>query len=226
MKIFPAVHYSMGGLWVDYKQMTNIPGLFAAGECDYSMHGGNRLGANSLLSAIYGGMVAGPNAIEYMKGLSKSSDAVSSTVYEQNELIETEKFNNILTMDGNENAYVLHKELGEWMTDNVTVVRENKKLLETDAKIEELMARYKRININDTARWSNQGASFTRQLANMFELARVITIGAYNRNESRGAHYKPEFPNRDDANFLKTTMAKFEEKEMHQHSITRTLIFR
>ena len=71
-------------------------------------------------------MVAGPNAIEYMKGLSKSSDAVSSTVYEQNELIETEKFNNILTMDGNENAYVLHKELGEWMTDNVTVVRENK----------------------------------------------------------------------------------------------------
>ena len=69
-------------------------------------------------------MVAGPNAIEYMKGLSKSSDAVSSTVYEQNELIETEKFNNILTLDGNENAYVLHKELGEWMTDNVTVVRE------------------------------------------------------------------------------------------------------
>lgn len=73
------------------------------------------------------------------------------------------------------------------MTDNVTVVRENKKLLETDAKIEELMARYKRININDTARWSNQGASFTRQLANMFELARVITIGAYNRNEPWGA---------------------------------------
>ena len=70
-----------------------------------------------------------------MKGLSKSSDAVSSTVYEQNELIETEKFNNILTLDGNENAYVLHKELGEWMTDNVTVVRENKKLLETDAKL-------------------------------------------------------------------------------------------
>ncbi|MGF9963394.1 succinate dehydrogenase flavoprotein subunit [Bacillus rhizoplanae] len=210
MKIFPAVHYSMGGLWVDYKQMTNIPGLFAAGECDYSMHGGNRLGANSLLSAIYGGMVAGPNAIEYMKGLGKSSDAVSSSVYEQNELIETEKFNNILTLDGNENAYVLHKELGEWMTDNVTVVRENKKLLETDAKIQELIERYKRININDTTKWSNQGASFTRQLANMLELARVITIGAYNRNESRGAHYKPEFPDRDDENFLKTTMAKFE----------------
>src|SRR5699024_9926465 len=69
MKIFPAVHYSMGGMWVDYNQMTNIPGIFAAGECDYSQHGGNRLGANSLLSAIYGGMVAGPKAIEYIDSL-------------------------------------------------------------------------------------------------------------------------------------------------------------
>ena len=85
------------------------------------------------------------------------------------------------------------------------------------------MARYKRININDTARWNQV---FTRQLANMFELARVITIGAYNRNESRGAHYKPEFPNRDDANFLKLRWQNLREKEMHQHSITRTLIFR
>ena len=72
MKIFPAVHYSMGGLWVDYDQMTNIPGLFAAGECDYSQHGANRLGANSLLSAIYGGMVAGPKAVEYINGLEKA----------------------------------------------------------------------------------------------------------------------------------------------------------
>lgn len=209
MKIFPAVHYSMGGLWVDYDQMTNIPGLFAAGECDYSMHGGNRLGANSLLSAIYGGMVAGPKAIEYMKGLEKSADAVASSVYEQHELAETERFNNIMTMDGTENAYVLHKELGEWMTDNVTVVRHNKKLLETDNKIQELIERYKHININDTAKWSNQGASFTRQLENMLDLARVITLGAYNRNESRGAHYKPEFPERDDENFMKHTMATF-----------------
>src|ERR671927_638363 len=79
MKIFPAVHYSMGGLWVDYNQMTNIPGLFAAGECDYSQHGANRLGANSLLSAVYGGMVAGPNVVKYIEGLEKSSETISST---------------------------------------------------------------------------------------------------------------------------------------------------
>ncbi|APJ12049.1 MULTISPECIES: succinate dehydrogenase flavoprotein subunit [Bacillus] len=212
MKIFPAVHYSMGGLWVDYDQMTNIKGLFAAGECDYSMHGGNRLGANSLLSAIYGGMVAGPNAVKYISGLEKSAEDLSSALFDSAVKKEQEKWDNILSMDGTENAYVLHKELGEWMTDNVTVVRYNDKLLKTDEKIEELMERYKKININDTASWSNQGAAFTRQLDNMLQLARVITIGAYNRNESRGAHYKPEFPERNDEEFLKTTMATFKGK--------------
>jgi succinate dehydrogenase / fumarate reductase flavoprotein subunit len=209
MKVFPAVHYSMGGLWVDYEQRTNIPGVFAAGECDYSQHGANRLGANSLLSAIYGGMVAGPNAVKYINGLEKSSDAISSTLFDRYRKREEEKWNQILKMDGTENAYVLHKELGEWMTANVTVVRYNDKLLKTDEKIVELMERWKNININDTAKWSNQGASFTRQLKNMLHLARVITIGAYNRNESRGAHYKPEFPDRNDEEWLKTTMAKF-----------------
>lgn len=110
-------------------------------------------------------------------------------------------------MDGTENAYVLHKELGEWMTDNVTVVRYNDKLLKTDEKIQELMERYQNINIHDTAKWSNQGAAFTRQLGGMLNLARVITLGAYHRNESRGAHYKPEFPERNDEEFLKTTKA-------------------
>jgi succinate dehydrogenase / fumarate reductase, flavoprotein subunit len=209
MKIFPAVHYSMGGLWVDYDQMTNIPGLFAAGECDYSQHGANRLGANSLLSAIYGGMVVGPNAVRYIKGLEKSSDAVSSTVFDRHVKEQEDKWASIMSLSGTENAYVLHKELGEWMTDNVTVVRHNDRLLKTDEKIQELLERYKNINIQDTSKWSNQGATFTRQLQNMLQLARVITIGAYNRNESRGAHYKPEFPNRDDENYLKTTMAKF-----------------
>ncbi|MBD8068896.1 succinate dehydrogenase flavoprotein subunit [Bacillus sp. PS06] len=209
MKIFPAVHYSMGGLWVDYDQMTNIPGLFAAGECDYSQHGANRLGANSLLSAIYGGMVAGPNAVKYINGLAKGTDSISSSVFDRHVKQEEDKWNTMLSLDGTENAYVLHKELGEWMTDNVTVVRYNDKLKQTDQKIEELIERFNKININDTAKWSNQGAVFTRQLKNMLHLSRVVTIGALNRDESRGAHYKPDFPERNDEDFLKTTMAKF-----------------
>ncbi|WP_026690582.1 succinate dehydrogenase flavoprotein subunit [Alteribacter aurantiacus] len=209
MKIFPAVHYSMGGLWIDYDQMTNIPGLFAAGECDYSQHGANRLGANSLLSAIYGGMVAGPKAVDYISGLEQSAEDLSSQVFDNQLKKDEEEFNTILSMSGNENAFKLHQELGQYMTDNVTVVRENKRLLETDEKIQELMERYKKINIDDTAKWSNQSAAFIRQLDGMLNLSRVITQGAYNRNESRGAHYKPEFPDRNDDEWLKTTKAKF-----------------
>lgn len=209
MRVFPAVHYSMGGLWVDFNQMTNIKGLFACGECDYQYHGANRLGANSLLSALYGGMVAGPNAVEYVASLDKQSEDVSSALFDKALQREQGKNDAILAMDGNENAYILHKELGEWMTKYVTVVRENKGLLKADEKIQELMERYKKININDTSKWSNSGASFTRELWGMLELARVITLGAYNRNESRGAHYKPEFPERNDKEWLKTTKAKF-----------------
>jgi succinate dehydrogenase / fumarate reductase flavoprotein subunit len=209
MKIFPAVHYSMGGLWVDYNQMTNVPGLFACGECEYQYHGANRLGANSLLSAIYGGMITGPKAVEYINGLDKHASDVPSSLYDSELKRHSEKFESLLKMDGTENAYMLHKELGEWMTNNMTVVRYNKKLQETIDKINELKARYKKISITDTARWNNQGVAFTRQLWNMLELAHAMTKGALLRNESRGAHYKPEFPQRDDENFLKTTKAKY-----------------
>lgn len=207
MKIFPAVHYSMGGMWVDYNQMTNIPGLFAAGECEYQYHGANRLGANSLVSAIYGGMVAGPKAVEYIRGLKQSAEDLSPAIYERYRKAQEDKYEGLLAMNGTENPYVLHKELGEWMTDNMTVVRYNNKLEATIGKIKELKQRYKNININDTSRWNNAGAAFTRQLWNMLELSEAMTLGALLRNESRGAHYKPDFPERNDEEFLKTTKA-------------------
>ncbi|MDQ0340773.1 succinate dehydrogenase / fumarate reductase flavoprotein subunit [Caldalkalibacillus uzonensis] len=209
MKIFPAVHYSMGGLWVDYEQMTNIPGLFACGECDYQYHGANRLGANALLSSIFGGMVAGPSALKYVHGLSTSAADLSSLLFETERRKQEAYLNQIYKMDGNENPYQLHLELSEWMVDNVTVVRYNNKLKETDDKIQELMERWQRIGVADTARYHNHAVTFTRQLWNMLELSRVITLGALHRNESRGAHYKPEFPDRDDDNWLKTTIASY-----------------
>lgn len=209
MKIFPAVHYSMGGLWVDYDQMTNIPGLFACGECDYQYHGANRLGANSLLSAIFGGMVAGPKALEYIKGLSISSRDLPSRLYERERQKQEEKMAQIYKMDGNENPYRLYVEMSDWMVDNVTVVRYNNRLQQTDEKLQELMERWHNIGIDDTGRWHNKTVTFVRQLWNMLQLARVITLGALNRNESRGAHYKPEFPERDDENWLKTTLATY-----------------
>src|SRR5699024_9000929 len=159
---------------------------------------------------IYGGMVAGPKAIEYIEGLDKHAEEMPSSLFEAKVKEEEEAFEALLKMDGTENAYVLHQELGEWMTDNVTVVRENPRLLKTDEKLQELLERWDNINIHDTSKWSNQGVMFARQLKNMIHLARVITVGAYKRDESRGAHYKPEFPDRNDEDFLKTTIADFD----------------
>jgi succinate dehydrogenase / fumarate reductase flavoprotein subunit len=208
MRIFPGVHYSMGGLWVDYNQRTNIPGLLAAGECDYSIHGANRLGANSLVSCVYGGFVAAPAAIEYAKNVERNG-ADGSKIYDQELKLQQEINETLIKQSGAENQYDLHQEMGKWMTDNVTVVRYNDKLKATDNKLLELMDRYKRISINDSNLWATMALPHARHLANMLELARVMTLGALNRNESRGAHYKPEFPERDDENFLKTTIAEY-----------------
>ncbi|RUQ27161.1 succinate dehydrogenase flavoprotein subunit [Peribacillus cavernae] len=209
MKIFPAMHYSMGGLWVDYNQMTNIQGLFACGECEYQYHGANRLGANSLVSAIYGGMVSGPNAVKYVKGLEKSCDDLPDSLYENERKLQEEQMEKIYRMKGTENPYQLHVEMSDWMVDNVTVVRHNDRLQKTDEKLQELLERWNQIGIDDVSAWHNRTVTFVRQLRNMMELARVITLGALNRNESRGAHYKPEFPDRDDENWLKTTIAEY-----------------
>jgi succinate dehydrogenase / fumarate reductase flavoprotein subunit len=207
MRIFPGVHYSMGGLWVDFNQRTNIPGLLAAGECDYSIHGANRLGANSLVSCVFGGFVAAPAAIEYAQGIDRTR-ADDTHIYEQEVSRQREINDGLIKQSGNENQYLLHQEMGKWMTDNVTVVRYNDKLKATDNKLLELMDRYQRISINDSNLWATMALPHARHLHNMLELARVITLGALNRNESRGAHYKPEFPDRDDDKFLKTTIAE------------------
>jgi succinate dehydrogenase / fumarate reductase flavoprotein subunit len=157
-------------------------------------------------------MVAGPKTVEYIKGLSKSAEDVSSTVFDAEVKRHNEKYDRIMKLNGTENAYVLHRELGEWMTNNMTVVRTNAKLQQTLDKIKELKQRYNNININDSAKWNNQAAPFTRQLWNMLELAEAMTLGALLRDESRGAHYKPEFPERDDERFLKTTIAKWDKE--------------
>ncbi len=209
MKIFPGMHYTMGGLWVDFKQATSIPGIFAAGECEYQYHGANRLGANSLVSCIFGGFTAGPEAVKYAKSVAKASADVPSSIYESERKRQMEINSRLTSSSGTENPFRIWRELGEIMTRNVTVTRYNKNLIATDTKLVELLERYRNINLSDKGAWANTSFIFSRQLYNMLQLARVITQGAARRDESRGAHYKPEFPERDDANFLKTTKAYF-----------------
>jgi len=221
MKIFPAVHYSMGGLWVDYvatadgtldvghprNHVTNVPGLYAVGEVDYQYHGANRLGANSLLSCIYGGMMAGPAAVTWATGQKGTALDVAATVFEAAERRWAGRFEELARRDGPENPFVLAEELGSWMLDNVTIVRFNDKLRQTDAKILELKERWTKAAALDRTPWANPSLPFLNRLENMLELALVVVRGAIARDESRGSHYKPEFPGRDDVRWLKTTVA-------------------
>jgi len=206
MKIFPGMHYTMGGLWIDFNQATNIPGIYAAGECEYQYHGANRLGANSLVSCIFGGFVAGPAAVQYARNL---QSAPGNGHFDEERKHQEENNSMLMKSDGKENPFRLWQEFGELMTANCTVIRYNNKLKETDAKLCEMLERFRHINLNDRTQWANTSVVFTRQLYNMLQLGRVIAQGAAMRDESRGAHYKPDFPERDDKNWLKTTKAYF-----------------
>ncbi|MBB65486.1 MAG: succinate dehydrogenase flavoprotein subunit [Waddliaceae bacterium] len=224
MKIFPAMHYTMGGAWVDwpaaddsdrwdrFRQMTNLPGCFNVGESDYQYHGANRLGANSLLSCIYAGLVVGGEVPRYLDSLDSSYRDCSSTLFDQALKTEEDVRNEIMERDGKENVHALHDELADLMVGNVTVKRNNADLSKTLEGLETIRERAKHITLDDKSRVANQTYVFARQFEPMLELAIVIAKGALLRNEFRGAHYKPEFPERDDKNWLKTTIAEYDKE--------------
>jgi len=209
MKIFPAVHYSMGGLWVDYErtaagglrlgspknQVTNIPGLYAIGECDYQYHGANRLGANSLLSCIFSGLMTSPGIINWMKSVPRGAavDQPSSLFDAARRQHQQEHDALLKRSGGGENPYLIHQELGNVMTKAATVVRRNDTLQEAYGKVCELEERAKHCSLSDTGNWTNQNVVFTKSLVDMFPLAKVIVKGALQRDECRGAHFKPDF---------------------------------
>ena len=227
MEIFPAVHYSMGGIWTDYmrteeglidhespqNQMTSITGLYAAGEADYQYHGGNRLGANSLLSCIYTGLMMSPGVLNYVKNVPEAAEDVPEAVYTSSVKKWQDSYTNIKSMNGTENPYALHREMAEEMISNVLIVRENTKLKATLDKIDEFEARWKNIKCVDTSDWSNPVPSFINQLWNMIQLSKIITKGALLRDEFRGSHYKPEFDLNQPGDFRPETYLEFEKQK-------------
>jgi succinate dehydrogenase / fumarate reductase flavoprotein subunit len=224
MKIFPAMHYTMGGAWVDwpaaddpdrdarYRQMTNLTGCFNIGESDYQYHGSNRLGANALLSCIFSGLVAGQEVPRYIDNLSSSFSDTPAHVFDEAIQAEEDIKAEIFRRNGKENIHQLHDEMSQLMVSHVTVKRNNKDLQETLDKLKGIRERYYQINLDDKTQFANQTYAFANQFKYMLELALVITKGALLRNEFRGAHYKPEFPKRDDEHWLKTTIATYNPK--------------
>ncbi|CAN5523769.1 succinate dehydrogenase flavoprotein subunit [soil metagenome] len=227
MKIFPAIHYSMGGLWMGFKKdeksgglkfgdpanmSTNIPGLYTMGEASFAYHGANRLGANSLLSCIFDGLFGGTCIKNYIENAPLAAADVPQGTFDAIVAQEADRQKWLISSHGDENPYLLWQEMGKWMTANCTVVRRNDDLQKTLDKAQDWKARYKRIKLSDTGMWSNQNLSFARATGDMILLAEAILKGALMRNESRGAHYKPAFPERNDADFLKATIATYDPK--------------
>jgi succinate dehydrogenase / fumarate reductase, flavoprotein subunit len=255
MKIFPAVHYSMGGLWTSYTKgsynpqaplgkhksgspspladakigqgmqlgainnaQTNIPGLYAFGEVNFAYHGANRLGANALLSCIFDGLFCGVSVINYVKNEAPSkapaADLPASTydaVVEQ-EKAKSQKLLSTVNSgqaDPATNPYAIGKELGDEMTAACTVVRTEARLKQCLNKLAELKDRYSRVRLSDSAGWTNQSFGYARSVGDMLAIADAIALGSLERRESRGAHYRSDFPNRDDANFMKSTVARY-----------------
>ncbi|MGH7177057.1 MAG: FAD-binding protein, partial [Tepidisphaeraceae bacterium] len=226
MKIFPAVHYTMGGLWVGFTKdpktgglksgdpanmMTNVPGLYAMGECNFAYHGANRLGANSLLSCIFDGLFGGTCIRNYIHDVAPTAGAdVPQSSFDSVLKQENDRVQALVKSTGNENPYLLWQEMGKWMTDHCTVVRHNEGLEKTLARCEQWKDRCRNIRLSDTGMWTNQNLSFARAVRDMVVMSEAILRGAILRDESRGTHFKPAFPNRDDANFLKTTIATYD----------------
>ena len=205
MKIFPAVHYSMGGLWVDYEksetggllegsprnQQTNIPGLYAIGECDYQYHGANRLGANSLLSCIFSGLFCASGVIA---GAKKNTRDETSPDFVAAVKRQEERHQAILSRPaGESNPYDIHRQLGDIMTRTATVVRRNEQLTQAYDEVCQLENVWEHCSLSDTGNWTNQNVVFTKSVGDMFPLAKLILKGALLRDECRGAHYKPDF---------------------------------
>jgi succinate dehydrogenase / fumarate reductase, flavoprotein subunit len=208
MKVYPSMHYSMGGLYVGFEKdaktnamkpgsaknhATSIPGLWACGECDHAYHGANRLGANSLLSASFSGRVAGEAVVAFLKGLKKDRSVAPNAPFEQEKARQQEINKKVLTASGSENPFALHRELGEIMQEKVFVERNNKDLDLALEGIRKLKDRFARITLDDGGMKVNQCLSWARQIHDMIVLAEVITKGARTRDECRGSHYKAEF---------------------------------
>jgi succinate dehydrogenase / fumarate reductase flavoprotein subunit len=195
----------MGGLWVDYEKdpqtgglkyasprnhATNIPGLYACGECDYAYHGANRLGANSLLSASFSGRVAGESVVAYLRGLESHHSGITD---EQAIKREQAKNDRLMQSHGEENPYRLHAELGALMSTHVGVVRDNSALDLAYEQLQTLAERAERVALGDVSNWSNHALAYARQVQEMVRLGTVIAKSARARDECRGAHYKPAY---------------------------------
>ena len=201
----PGMHYIMGGIKTDINGLTEIPGLYAAGECaNVSVHGANRLGANSLLDTVVFGRRSAEHAVEYVKSVSSNSKS-------ENDLkLEKERLQAILDRPKGENIAKVREDMAVNMTKGIGVWRDQKSIEGALENLKNIKQRLPNISVEDKGKFFNTNLIFALELEFMVDNAEAIIHGAITRKESRGAHYRTDMPDRDDENWLKHTLVYYD----------------
>ncbi|MDR1347816.1 MAG: fumarate reductase/succinate dehydrogenase flavoprotein subunit [Prevotellaceae bacterium] len=232
MMIYPAIHYTMGGIWVDYNLMTTIPGLYAIGEANFSDHGGNRLGASALMQGLADGYFILPYTIgDYLSGdIQTPKIDVSLPEFGEAEKSVLDKIDKLLNIKGKRTVDSIHKELGNIMWEHVGMARNAAGLKIAIEEIEKLKDEFwKNVYVPGTADEFNQELEKALRLADNFEIARLITLDAQNRFESCGGHLREEMQTeegeakRDDEKFMYVSAWEYKDEntlpELHKEPL-------
>ncbi len=209
MKIYPAPHYVMGGLWVDYNLMSTIPGLFVLGEANFSDHGANRLGASALMQGLGDGYFVIPYTVgDYLASHKFSPVSIENTEFKKSEDEIKDQVKRLLSIKGKMTVDEIHKKLGKLMWDKVGMARNEKGLKEAINEIRSIREEFwKNVNVVGKAEDLNQTLERAGRVADYLELGELIAFDALNRNESCGAHFREEYQTeegeakRDDENY-------------------------
>ncbi|HUW06934.1 MAG TPA: fumarate reductase/succinate dehydrogenase flavoprotein subunit [Williamwhitmania sp.] len=231
MMIYPAIHYTMGGLWVDYNLMTNIPGLYAIGECNFSDHGANRLGASALMQGLADGYFVLPYTIgDYLANeIMTPKISTDHPEFEKAEKAHKELINKIMSIKGKRTVDSFHKALGTIMWDNVGMARNAEGLKKAIEEIKALKAEFwKDVLVPGEANDLNQELEKALRLADYFELGDLLARDALNRNESCGGHFREESATeegeakRDDENYAYVAAWEYKgdaEPQLHKEDL-------
>ena len=232
MMIYPAIHYTMGGIWVDYNLQTTVPGLYAIGEANFSDHGGNRLGASALMQGLADGYFILPYTIgDYLAGKFKEPKTdVNAPEFEEAEKAVVEKINKLLSIKGKKSVDAYHKELGLIMWNNVGMARNEAGLKEAITKIQALKAEFwQNVHVAGENDQFNQELEKALRLVDFFEIGELMARDALNRNESCGGHFREEMQTedgetkRDDENFIYVAAWEYKgegvEPELHKEPL-------
>ncbi|MBQ3245801.1 MAG: fumarate reductase/succinate dehydrogenase flavoprotein subunit [Bacteroidales bacterium] len=232
MMIYPAIHYTMGGIWVDYNLQTTVPGLYAIGEANFSDHGGNRLGASALMQGLADGYFILPYTIgDYLAGKFKEPKTdVNAPEFAEAEKAVTDKIAKLFAVKGKRSVDSYHKELGLIMWNNVGMARNEAGLKEAIEKIQALKADFwKNVFVAGENGEFNQELEKALRLVDFFEIGELMARDALNRNESCGGHFREEMQTeegetkRDDENYMYVAAWEYKgegvEPELHKEPL-------